>query len=437
MNDTDTKLSKPGMTLEQYLVGFVKNTLGKKLKHGSNWSISNENGTQVLTYTAYCDGGSRVEGKEVVAVRLKDGRVIRNAMRFKYVGSTMAWGHRTTPWRRTESNAQRILIREKAIMIAFNVLTQCGLDYHNVEVVEQGPEESVKIWRDENDWRVPDNVKGKLVKPGDTTTGLAINGTGTQEYRLREATKDEKAYVNNQKNHYQVCDVRHFVGACLFRSRKEDRTYAYMLFDIDRNEVEHNLFNPFLCQILGQPNSIAEAYEMLKPQRVKEALADGKQVKRQGEWFFIPAAEPTFVKPEIPVDLMDRLARVPQAMLMFPEKAHLLTNVEANGRVDYGRASNVLTEDEMSKYNEARGEYKKAHTEFTNLMSWAPRAGQLRTGENSPNNVEMFAQVDGDIYVKGLVTHTGREHADMMLDTWHIAIPNTAIMSYQVTGEVD
>lgn len=77
---------------------------------------------------------------------------------------------------------------------------------------------------------------------------------------------------------------RHFGGACLIRI---DATYY--LFDVDRKEIGNQIFNPFLSKLPGAAQTIAAAYEMLKPQAVKDAEKAGKECMRHGEWFFIPA----------------------------------------------------------------------------------------------------------------------------------------------------
>jgi hypothetical protein len=44
---------------------------------------------------------------------------------------------------------------------------------------------------------------------------------------------------------------------------------------------------------------------------------------------------------------------------------------------------------------------------------------------------------NGVHYVNGNVRHTGREHEDLHLDKWHIAVPNTAIQSFTIVGDID
>lgn len=65
-----------------------------------------------------------------------------------------------------------------------------------------------------------------------------------------------------------------------------------------------------------------------------------------------------------------------------------------------------------------------------------------------PRNVEAVLQSKGNRahyvkhlseegYVKGEVTHGGREHKPIILETWHKAVPNTAIGSFKISGAVD
>lgn len=63
--------------------------------------------------------------------------------------------------------------------------------------------------------------------------------------------------------------------------------------------------------------------------------------------------------------------------------------------------------------------------------------GTLRAGPNRPNWVEFFVQQDGEVYVKGSVEHSGREHEPIELKTWHKAYPNTSVSSWSISGDVD
>lgn len=162
---------------------------------------------------------------------------------------------------------------------------------------------------------------------------------------------------------------RHFTGACLFECENK-----FFLFDIDRREIKHKIFNAFLVEVPMRVSSIREAYEALKPSEVKEAESQGLKVKRQGEWFFIPV----------------------------------------------------------------KGQY----TQDTEVEQWGDKLGtlvnrplELRAGQNRPNVASMG--IESKQLVRGSIKHSGREHADLMLVSWHKAVPNTAIKSFTITGSID
>jgi hypothetical protein len=147
------------------------------------------------------------------------------------------------------------------------------------------------------------------------------------------------------------------------------------LFDVDRNELANNIVNPFLVNVSdSKVKTISQAYESLKPQAVKDAEKEKLSVKRQGEWFFIPT-------------------KVSEAFV----KEHYKT---------------------LTRQNEL-----------------APLI--LQAGPNRPNYAKLGFEALGLVYVKGKISHSGREHKDLELKQWHIAIPNTATKSWTVTGDVD
>ena len=71
----------------------------------------------------------------------------------------------------------------------------------------------------------------------------------------------------------------HLLGSLLFMYQGK-----YYLASMDEERY-------FLSQLPHKCARVATAFEMLKPRRVREAIKQGKDVKRQGEWFFIPVDE--------------------------------------------------------------------------------------------------------------------------------------------------
>jgi hypothetical protein len=245
----------------------------------------------------------------------------------------------------------------KFVMIPFSVFEQAKLDLNNFKMLEKGPEETAFRSRIEREWNGEKSV--------------------------------EKKIVENQ----------HFTGASLFEV--DGKTY---LFDIDRREQEHKIFNPFLSEVPGSPKTIAEAYEALKPKAVKVAESKGLKVLRQGEWFLIPAKAPKLKK------------------LSAEEKALALVNTR------FGLDNNPLLDKKTKELIT-----KKA----LKIQESLPKPTTLRAGQNRPNTVEQGLIVNKTTYVTGTKKHSGREHADLKLDGWYIPVANTAIKSVTITGDID
>lgn len=134
----------------------------------------------------------------------------------------------------TGSNQHKIqeVLSDCMPMLPFRIFEEAKLDLNSFELIEHGGEEYVKTDRR---WRGED---GKV----------------------------------------------HFVGAMLFKIND-----SFYLFDIDRNDIKEEIFNPFLSKLPGPSKTIAEAYASLKPKEVYEAERFLKtECMRQGEWFFIP-----------------------------------------------------------------------------------------------------------------------------------------------------
>jgi len=149
------------------------------------------------------------------------------------------------------------------------------------------------------------------------------------------------------------------------------------LFDVDRVELANEIFNPFLAKLPNPVENIEAAYESLKPEEVVKAETQGLKVRRQGEWFFIPSEK-------------------------SPENS---------------KATNKILSTDKNRNSRSR---------FT-----------LQAGQNRPNHAAYGFKIGEDAYVSGKVEHSGREHAPIILTGWYKVIPNTAIQSFQISGDVD
>lgn len=281
----------------------------------------------VYRVVSHVDGKSRVR-QDVIAVRLKSGVIIGNSSALSLIGRSVSFGRE-----RLNSSVTEVQTRlsELVTMVPFTVFIEANLNLGNLIMLERGTEETITR-------KVP-NPKFKK-----------WNDKNTEPEFLEETA--------------------HFTGSSLFSI--DGRTF---LFDIDRREIQHKIFNAFLAEIPDTTaKTVKDAYESLKPVDVKTAESKGLKVLRQGEWFFIP----------------------------------------------------VDGEFEAVKARSDRWDKK----EFEPL--------QLRAGQNSPNNAHRYAVLkDGSHVVSGYVEHSGREHAKLILKGWFKAVPNTATRSFTITGDVD
>lgn len=268
-------------------------------------------------------------GQEIIALKISQGEGIEplflgNSSILPLVGRRVSFGNESPNRSVTEIQQKLSLF---ITMLPFTVFSQAGLDLFQVKIRDKGLEESV--------------------------------------------TRKIEKYDTKKNENYFVDEVVHFTGASLF-----DVSGKLFLFDIDRRELEHKVFNPFLVE-LGESSvkTIEEAYQSLKPKEVIEAEKLNLKILRQGEWFFIPVKES-----------------------FEPTKGNLQWRTDDEGNMRF----------------------------------------ELRAGENRPNYATKgFRQSDNQVFVSGTVTHSGREHEALILKGWFKAVPNTSIQSWQITGDID
>lgn len=147
----------------------------------------------------------------------------------------------------------------------------------------------------------------------------------------------------------------------------------YYLFDLDRNDVALKQFNAFMSRIPKPCATIDEAYASLKPQEVYDAERFMKEPCPRHGEWFF----------------------IPVPGEFTPDTAQMRR---------YGWGSN------------------------------APLEARLQSKGNRPHFV---ADICKEGFVRGRVRHGGLEHKDITLKGWHKPVPNTAVESYKISGEVD
>jgi hypothetical protein len=270
---------------------------------------------------------STVDGynQDVLCIRLtQDGQdhYIGNSSRLAFTGTKIAFGRRIKGWGTSE--AQRTMEKIGMPMLPFTAFHESGLKVTATKILNQSGPETVKRHTGQN-------------------------------------KKGEKLFT----------DV-HFTGATLFKNET-----SCFLFDIDRVEIDHGIFNPFIVQLPRMVESISEAYDSLIPLEVRTAKIEGKEVLRQGEHFFIKVADYAAASPD----------KAPRRDWMQDGDVRLKeARLSAQGNRDHV----------CSEFNETLG------------------------------------------LVSGFVRHQGREHLDLNLRSgWWRPVPNTAVKAFTISGDID
>lgn len=289
---------------------------GQTLKAGNY--VATEN---ALVYRSI----SVVDGfkQDVLCLRLiqdSQAHYLGNSSRMTVAGTTVAFGQRTRNWGRA-TEPQQAMEAMGVPMLPFSAFIEAGLKVTETRIIDQTGAETVR------------RIKG-------------------------EDRKGNK-----------IMEDAHFTGATLFQNGD-----AQFLFDIDRLEIGHGIFNPFICQLPRAVKNIAEAYDSLIPLAVRTAKAEGKEVLRQGEHFFIKVADADAYKADA--------ARV------------------------------------AADWNDA---FKEA---------------RMSAQGNRDHIASRFNEKSG--LVSGFVRHQGREHLDLDLTMgWWKPVPNTATRAFTISGDID
>lgn len=302
--------------LRKTMTAFLQ---GKTLKSGNYVATAN-----ALVYRSV----SVVDNykQDVLCLRLiQEGKTfyIGNSSRMSVVGTNVAFGNRTRNWGNTEP--QRLMERMGIPMLPFGAFREAGLKVIDTRILEQSGSETVKR-------------------------------------HIKTDKKGNKTFAD-----------LHFTGATLFQNGSK-----FFLFDIDRLEIEHGVFNPFIVELPRAVSSVSEAYDSLIPLEVRTAKLEGKEVKRQGEHFFIKMSD-----------------------------------------------ANAFKADKAPK---REWDDADAETRFVE--------GRMRAQGNRDHVATRFNAKTG--YVSGFVKHQGREHLDTDLTSgWWKPVPNTAVKAFTISGDID
>jgi hypothetical protein len=278
---------------------------------------------------------------------------------------------------------------------------------------------------------------------------------------------------------------RHFAGAAVVKVEDE-----YFLFDTDREEVDWFGFNPFFTQLPTEAVNVKEAYSALMPEAVHQAQAEGKEVIRQGEFFFVPV-EDSEVSSELDLSndtdrklyewsmhLLDAKG-VRQLQTWATEQKKTLDKfrkenkfIPLAGNATDSEVTDLLTTNVtrkmLRKLNEYQGLdgavkitdsiFNRVGLHMNRLVSSTRRRGTSEAydmnqvgcirhdrtigaeegGWSTRHVATATVTFDEDhVYARGCVTHSGREHRPVLLNGWHRVYSNTATNNWTVSGDVD
>ena len=272
------------------------------------------------------------------------------------------------------------LVKQKEKVVAFRDLK--GQVFMNSEVLQVSHFERNFMG---NQSLIQANIR-KVAKYSIPFNVLAAANLKLSETRVLEQGPESTHQVKLYWGAYQTQE-RHFTGALLL-----ENSGRKFLMDIDREEIKHQIFNAFFVEVDRSVKTIAEAYESMKPEVVKQAEAKGLHVKRQGEWFFIPT-----------------------------DKTLTVLNQQIKSWENQGETEVLVR-------------------------------SQISHGKGRPNTLykpKGFGALDQ--FVCGMVEHTGREHRPLDLGSevdqksenkpttfklWQV-VGNTTVGNFTITGDVD
>jgi hypothetical protein len=375
--------------VEEFVDKWMNDELGRQTKHG-RWSVLDLGDISVLRY-AYNKYNYKYDSEddivyEEVAYKFTTGGILVNSNELHHAGVKYAWGRQLNRYSDPRTDEQKYLENNGAIPFPFTLFTETGMSVVNFS------------------W---------IVKPVAETVTLIT----------KEQIYETTGYVTKE-----VSRPRHFTGACVFKLGED--TY---LFDVDRQELSHGIFNAFLTKLPSKAFSIEEAYDVLTPTEVLIAQENAIDVKRQGEFFFIKHSDECPVSTSLTAEERE-VIKFPPSKIGFGLSASRMRWNEDSEPYSIHEIDTSLNTPERQEYQEAALKYKSVLDKFNNIN---PKEGSLGKSATGSHTVSKYVLQDDIAYVSGTVKQSRREHADLILKGWYRVVANTAVTSWTITGKID
>lgn len=185
---------------------------------------------------------------------------------------------------RHQRYVRNALIGIKSVIIPFSSLEAAGVQRDSVRIVDR----SEDSWITEVSWR--DDLPEDAYLHSSEYGGAWLSAQprlipGVQVWAFGHSSWAQRI----DDGSVRVIRARHVLGASLVTANvwaAGGTKRVTLLSGFDMNETRRSYF---LCQLptTAQPTTVAEAYEALKPEVVKQAEQAGRNVMRQGDIFAI------------------------------------------------------------------------------------------------------------------------------------------------------
>jgi hypothetical protein len=167
----------------------------------------------------------------------------------------------------------------------------------------------------------------------------------------------------------------------------------------------------FVCELPAKPRNCDHAYEMLKPKPVRDAEADGLEVLRQGEWFFVPtnmndaALAETLGWSRTKLGKMAKVDALPKRANAAGDQGSTLSSSSSNLHV----CRQLVLQSGKRIYVTGKVFHREP------LSTWAMRDNPKKKW--------------GDLTRQHQTLNLGKD--------WYIAYPNTEVQSWSMSGQFD
>lgn len=256
-----------------------------------------------------------------------------------------------------------------------------------------------------------------------------------QDYSLPLSTIDSFCSIEELKS-INVLDVSD--GNVLFTISKTSMKEIYNEDKLDYEkkqvtELEYYLFghdeaHPYLVKLVGEPKTLKEAEDSMIPYEVKGAMKMTKNVKRQGDLYFIPISSK---KLDI-LEIGNNEKHPNRDTFLYRALSHMkISNIE---KQRYTFINKIKTEGYYSNSKITGMEIERKL--YRPIIQTRNRNSSVM--ENTNHTATELGEIIHDgakriIAVRGTIKHANRQHANLELGrTWHIVVQNVVERTWNV-----